>query len=707
MGVDDQSKGHVPSQIQQTWSRILFGAGGLLYLWSHGDFMPQYESIFLPSAALYFIYNALTLYHIRQTPLSAFRMLFGPLLDVWVVSLGMMVDGGQTSGLYLIFFVIIFGNAVRFGNSMLLYGQALSIIGIILVSLTTLFGLQLDLDGTLLMMQCIALMVIPAYVLQIKRQANLAMKEKREAEEATFGLLEHGPLPAFTYHIDKDGSPQILHTNLAIQHIHREPPSSLIGNRVDVLALMEDGEEIVSACQQVFSNEQNHEPCRFYIRGRDSNDNILQLMGQSMRLHWRSKWIGVCFLLDISQSEAARSELKESMQSSYMNTLVAGIVHDFRNILTSIIGTAEVMSFSIKDETIQHQLKLIMDAGERGSSMTSQLLKLSKGKHEQALEAPTSEIIHQSLTSIIGLMRIQLPPHIQLHLDVDKDLPVVAISITEIEQIVSNLINNSSQAIAKTGHIGVHIRSAEKGEKGENEQSEALCIQVKDNGNGIPEEALDDVTKPFWTSRKEQGGTGLGLAMVQRIVRNNHGTMEIDSHLEKGTDIRIFLPSVDKTVSQQEAESIEKEAPSVTREDEETSPEQLEPIPAVVLLVDDNPEVLDVHQAQLERMGHTVLTAMDGASGLQRYAEHADKIELVVTDYKMPEMDGMDFSTQLLQQRPDLPILIITAYGDIEKLQKTKELGIHILNKPATFKKLSHTIALMQKTTPKEIQQKN
>lgn len=124
----------IPSQLQQTWARILFGTAGLVYLWAHGAFLTQYEMLFLSSVIIYFTYNALTLYAIKQSPLSAFRMLFGPLLDVWVVSLAMVVDGGQASGLFLVFFIIIFGNAVRFGNAMLLYSQALSILGIISVS---------------------------------------------------------------------------------------------------------------------------------------------------------------------------------------------------------------------------------------------------------------------------------------------------------------------------------------------------------------------------------------------------------------------------------------------------------------------------------------------------------------------------------------------------------------------------------------------
>ncbi|MES0370795.1 MAG: ATP-binding protein [Mariprofundaceae bacterium] len=681
----------IPGQLQQTWSRILFGTAGLIYLWAHGDFLAQYETLFLASVVIYFTYNALTLYAIKQSPLSAFRMLFGPLLDVWVVGLAMLVDGGQASGLFLVFFIIIFGNAVRFGNAMLLYSQALSIVGIITVSVITLFGLHLELDGTLLFMQCLALVVVPAYVLQIKKQANLAIQAKQDAENATFGLLDHGPLPAFTFHMDDEGIPRILYANLAMQNVYRDSTISLIGEQVDILALMEDGDEIIRACQHIFADNKNPEPYRFYIRGRDASDQILQLMGQSMRLHWHSKWIGVCFLLDITQAEAARNELEQSIHNSYMNTLVAGIVHDFRNILTSIIGTAEVMSFSSKEEETQSQLKLIMDAGERGSAMISHLLSLSKVEHEHSGTAPTTGVIHQSLASIVGLLRIQLPPHTQLHLDIQSELPAVSISITEIEQIVTNLINNSAQAIPKTGHIWVSLSSSDKNILPEADKP-ALAIHVRDDGNGIPKDDIAEITKPFWTSRKTEGGTGLGLAMVQRIVRDNRGIMDIQSEPGKGTDIHIYLP-----MKSEEIEKPKQTTPADPALHQESAPEtELTPKPATILLVDDSPSVLLVHTAQLERMGHTILTATDGLLGLQEFELHADSIDMIITDYKMPKMDGMEFSMAIRDKSADLPILIITAYGETAKLQKTKELDIRILNKPATFRKLCNTIAIMQ-----------
>jgi signal transduction histidine kinase/CheY-like chemotaxis protein len=650
--------------------------------------METYKSIFIASASLYFVYNILTLITIRHKPISMFRMLFSPLIDVYVVSLSMIIDGGQSSGLYLLFFIIIFGNAVRFGNAMLLYSQALSIVGMLLVSVSTLYGMQISLDGTLLLMQSIAILLIPAYALIITRQAEQAILEKRAAEETTFGLLDHGPLPAFTYQIEEDGIPHILYANTAMQHVCRDSTTSLIGEQVDILALMEDGGEMITACQQPFSdNGSSEEPHRFYVRGRNAHNHLIQLMGQSMRLHWHGRWIGICFLLDITQAEAVRNELEQTMHDNYMSTMVAGIVHNFRNVLTSIIGTAEVMQFSARDDGIKSQLGLIMDAGERGANMVSHLLALSKNRQKQSEKSQDPHLLYRSLASIVGLLRIQLPPHIQLHLEIGKTLPAVSVRAAEIEQTVTNLINNASEAISHSGHIRVTL-SSYHGDKLSAEADSALCITVSDDGKGIPQEHIDDVTRPFWTSRQDEGGTGLGLAMIQRIVQKNNGQMEINSTVGEGTRISVYLPAVDHQIRK----PVREQGPNM----EKTADEELPTMPWNLLLVDDMPDVLAVHQAQLERMGHHVTTADNGESALQLFKQQSDGIDLVVTDFKMPKMDGVDLSLAIHDMRVEIPILIITAYADIEKLQQLSDLNIYILSKPATYRKLNNTIATIQ-----------
>ncbi|MDQ7011109.1 MAG: PAS domain-containing protein, partial [Mariprofundaceae bacterium] len=298
----------IHNQLQQTWARFGFALAGLIYLYVHAERFDAYASIFLPVVAAYFIYNALSLAAIKRRPLSAFRMLFSPLFDVIAVSFGILMDGGQTSGIYLVLYVIIFGNGFRFGNALLLYTQALSFLGMTAVCIITLAHLHIELDKTLLFWQLAGLLAIPLYVYLIGEKAEKALLARDEAEKASFSLLDQGPLPVFTYDLDADDMPRILYANAAMATVYRDSHTHLIGEQVDILALMEDGDEMLNACRNVLK-EPTHKPHRFYIRGRDRHDEILQLMCQVSRLRWRGHWIGVCFILDITQRERLLTQM--------------------------------------------------------------------------------------------------------------------------------------------------------------------------------------------------------------------------------------------------------------------------------------------------------------------------------------------------------------------------------------------------------------
>ena len=164
--------------------------------------------------------------------------------------------------------------------------------------------------------------------------------------------------------------------------------------------------------------------------------------------------------------------------------------------------------------------------------------------------------------------------------------------------------------------------------------------------------------------------------------------MEVSSTVGEGTRISIYLPAVDHQVHKPVREA--------SLPMEKTANEELPTRPWNLLLVDDIPDVLAVHQAQLERMGHHVITADNGEAALQLFKQQSDRIDLVVTDFKMPKMDGVDLSLAIHEIKLKIPTLIITAYADIEKLQQLSDLNIYILSKPATYRKLNNTIATIQ-----------
>ncbi|MDQ6955778.1 MAG: ATP-binding protein, partial [Mariprofundaceae bacterium] len=284
-----------------------------------------------------------------------------------------------------------------------------------------------------------------------------------------------------------------------------------------------------------------------------------------------------------------------------------------------------------------------------------------------------------------------LPAHVQLQLDIKERLPAAAISLTQLEQILMNLIKNSTESMHSSGRINIQLYANSHHEIS-TEQSPALTISIQDEGIGIAPEDIDKVSKPFWTSRSKEGGTGLGLAMVQRIVRNNGGDLDIQSTLGKGTQINITFPPM----SDSEPRSNEKNEDSI-----QTSKRPNKMVPWHILLVDDSPTVLRIHQHLLEQMGHKVTTAEGAEAAFKIYQasleNSSETIDLLATDFRMGGMDGIELSQLIRQHDRQLPILIITAYGDAKKLQQGQGLQVSILGKPTSYKQLQSLIIKLQR----------
>jgi len=682
----------IPNQCQQTWTRLILIVFGVIYISWHGGLFPEYQSLCLSAVGIYIAWQFYTLIDIPRRPLSTSRFLISPVLDALLIALGIMLDNGQSSGIFLCYFIMIMSNGVRFGNPMLLYSQALAVLSYLFTCSFTYLHPQLSLDIPLLFLHLSSLLLLPYYIYIISKHAKASFAAKKKAQNMSFDALARSPAPIFTFQINHDEVPRISYANAAMQQVYRNDISSLIGEQVDIIALMEDGNEIIKACKEGF-NDLNNKPIAFYIRGRNANEQVLKIMGQSSSLSLQGQKVGICFLVDITQNEMIHSDMEKNMHEGHVSTLVSGIVHDFRNILTSIIGSAEVMQFSIQDQSIIDQLGLIINAGERGSDMVSKLL--SQNTPNEVTRSSNNQTIHQSLTSMVNLLRIQLPAHIQLQLDIEKQLPEVEINLTQLEQILMNLIKNSTEAMHSSGCINIQLRANFHHEFTE-KSLPALTISVQDEGKGIAPEDLDKVTKAFWTSRSNEGGTGLGLAMVQRIVHNNSGVLDIQSTLEKGTQINITFPAINNKHNS----DTETQRGNGTTNTEKTMRSSEHMLPWHILLVDDSSVVLGIHQHLLERMGHKVTIADSAESALALYQSSlknkTEKIDLLATDFRMDGMDGIDLSKYIRKHDAQLPILMITAYGDAKKFQQNKDIQIDVLNKPTSYKKLESLILKLQ-----------
>lgn len=482
------------TQIEQCWARLGFAALAMLYLSIHGTNFEYYRTPFLITSALYFLANSVSLFTIRRNPLSALRTISMPVLDVIVVSFGILVDGGASSGIYFAYLLIIFGNGFRFGNSMLLYTQVMSMIGLAtMATYAALFPAPIVYDHALIYWQLITLLLLPAYVYMIGKRTENAIKAQTEAEEASFNLLDQGPVPVFTFELNQRGEPMIVYTNRAIHDLFQLDHAMLAGQCVARLILPEDSSEMLAFCARTLAQHPEEESNTIYIRGINRAGIPLRLTCTAIPVRWRTHRIGVCFTLDITQRETLQEQLEAVHKEGYMSTLVAGVVHDFRNVLNNMIGYAELLRMESDKKDVCDQLDAIIAAGDRGSELITRLLKLGKkstNNTSRQIIRTSGESMIKPLENIMGLARLQLPARIQMSCQIEAELPDVAITVIELEQMLLNLINNAMQSIQSAGQIRVTIGS-DRTHRLATTHMGALCIHVTDNGPGIPAENID------------------------------------------------------------------------------------------------------------------------------------------------------------------------------------------------------------------------
>ncbi|MDX8388748.1 MAG: ATP-binding protein [Ghiorsea sp.] len=658
----------INNQYQMAWLSLPFGVVCFTFLTLSAPLFDTYATSFSILLLTYIALQLTTTVFIKTKPLSPWRIITIIALHCGIIASTLAIAGDPSSGMNLLFVALLFLSAYWFGLAYL-FVTLTFVLGCYLL-LVAYFGIP---DMSTFFTQLITFLFGPVMGVVLSNQSQPAFIMRNKF----MSLLNQSPLPIFTYHIE-NGDPIIRYANTESHRIF-SPELSLTDKQVCTLAIREDELEMISSCKRGLLKRKEQKQS-FFIRGHNDKNEVLQLMCIADRLLWQGEYIGICFMFDITKSERQRNEMNSSMKEGYMSTLVAGIVHDFRNVLTNIIGSAEVLQLSITDSSVKKQLQRIIQSSEQGSETITHLLELSKGNKGKVKQPQTAFDIQPTVRSIIALLRLQLPDHIELHCEIEPNLPLTLFDAPQLEQVLVNLINNATQAIKETGKISVFVTSDEK-HLSQSISSTALRISIVDNGCGIPETDLASVTESFWTSRQNSGGTGLGLAMVKRIVNQQGGKLEISSTVNTGTMVDVYLPEHKGTLQ-------------TAPQHKNTLALKNETKPCHILLVDDAAEVLDVHHMLLEAMGHTVFVARSAKEAIAIFAEQP--IQLLITDFKMPDMDGSDLAVQLRKKEPKLPILIITAYDKKSKLEHLQKLNISILLKPGTFQKMGEHIAKVQ-----------
>ena len=351
---------------------------------------------------------------------------------------------------------------------------------------------------------------------------------------------------------------------------------------------------------------------------------------------------------DVTQVRQLEQQLRDSQRMDALGTLASGIAHDFNNILTSILGFAQLTQATVaRNSAAAVYLDRLQMSVDRAKALVQSILTF--GRRARQTQRPTS--LAAIALEALQLVRPSLPANIEIVNRIDERAGSVLADPTQLHQLVMNLCTNAYQAIGdRGGTIEITVEPHEVG-LDEARSNPALVtgphvrFSISDTGAG-----MDDLTKarifdPFFTTKRPGEGTGLGLSVVHGIVKQLAGAISVVSAPGRGSRFDVLLP---RCADATPAADAERTAASAGRGSE------------TILFVDDEPDVQQSIQGLLELLGYRALTASSGAEALIRFKQHADEIDLVITDRTMPGMLGSDLAKELRAIRPNLPIILIT-----------------------------------------------
>ena len=361
--------------------------------------------------------------------------------------------------------------------------------------------------------------------------------------------------------------------------------------------------------------------------------------------------------LDLTEKKQAEEEklrlkdrLRQAEKMEAIGTLSGGIAHDFNNILSGIFGYSQLVDSHISDpDQVKKYNQKIFEGAQRASALIQQILSFSR--QTKYSKEPVS--IFHILKEVLSLMRSTIPSNIEINAVLNSKAMVLADS-TQIHQLMMNLCTNGYQAMGDTGGI-LSVMLSEISLSQEDLSGEINCspgkyvkITVNDTGSGIDDQIKEKIFDPYFTTKKVGDGTGLGLAVVNGIVKKHNGFIDFHTEIGVGTTFQLYLPIItDSATKQIRLEEI-KEAQSTASER--------------IMLVDDEHAILETLEAILSSKGYQISAFDNGEAALKAFAKNPDHFDLIVTDMTMPKMTGDKLSLAALEIRNDLPIIICTGY---------------------------------------------
>jgi PAS domain S-box-containing protein len=385
-----------------------------------------------------------------------------------------------------------------------------------------------------------------------------------------------------------------------------------------------------------------------------------------------------CLLSDITEKRKLGTQLRQAQRMESIGTLAGGVAHDFNNILGSIIGFTELaIEKTNEKEKSYNYLNQVHIAGLRARDLVAQLLSFSR-QSEYAME-PLE--ITPLLQEAMKLIRSTVPTNINIETNLNAPNCKINADATNLHQIILNLCSNASSSMDESdGLLEVSLSTLEiSNEKVQNlsiPPGQYVLLSVSDNGPGITSENLARIFDPFFTTKDIGKGTGLGLSVVHGIVQNHGGAIEVETNKNKGTTFKVYFPALNSAKNDNNPKANIFEPRRKAKE--------------TILLVDDEPALVELGVAQLESMGYTVISTTDPREALEKFQQNPGLFDGVITDQAMPHITGLDLAKKILAIRPDVAVFLSTGFSQTVTPKKAKKVGIReMLMKPLSIQDLS------------------
>jgi PAS domain S-box-containing protein len=379
----------------------------------------------------------------------------------------------------------------------------------------------------------------------------------------------------------------------------------------------------------------------------------------------------------IEQREAAEAQVRQLQRLDAIGQITAGVAHDFNNLLSVILINARLLARTPRDSREQESVDLIRMAGERGANLTAQLLAFSR---KQRLE-PEDIDLNRRILDVLDLVGATLGGTVKLRTELAEDLWTARVDPTQIELIVLNLAINARDAMKPGGILTIETCNAVVEDQplgpGEPVPGRYVCLAVRDTGTGMSQDVLAHAFEPFFTTKPPGKGSGLGLPQVYGVAKQSGGGVRIESKPGLGTCVKVFLPTGEFAWEREE------QAPHPPQADRAEKPTR-------VLVVDDDEAVLRSTVRMLEARGCEAISAGSGEEAIRMIAAD-DNIDVVVADYAMPEMTGIELGDELARQYSALPVLLVTGYDHDLGLADSAE--VEIVQKPFSEDVIMESIA--------------